>query len=302
MPQLLLLRVGVASLPFPPAWNFLGADAVRESLDMGVVVQAAWRGWRVRQAAQRARAAIPGQLGSTEDELSAESLDGLLGATPSNMEGVLGAQEVLRPELAHVSSPKQRAPLAAKEEEWPKRTSLLPARAGSSASSSHPNGRVRSASSHAGAPNWAGCGRAAQSVVQHKPPSAPPQAAGDWGFTSEATAAAFMQLRQRQQAQARKREVREQLRDPVARLHAFQLHRTQGTPAAAPTHSTSRQPSLVASQAGGGGPGASSGRGSGAPSPGSWCSLPPLREPGAVGAAAGGRTALHPKSLLPFGL
>ena len=210
--------------------DWRAAQAALEAHVQGVAatcLQAAWRGRRVRAALAHVRAAARAQLvaaaledgDSLDAELAADesSLAGLLTGLLGAGGGILGVPEMLRPELAaqELSFVEGRAAAAT--------AALGPATAGMRNSLS-----LALADSGCGgdwlppaAPSAGGAGAAAPAAVAAGA-SGCAVAEGGWAFASETTAAAFAQLRARQAAQARKREVRERLRDPEARLQVFQ--------------------------------------------------------------------------------
>lgn len=176
-------------------------------------LQAAWRGWRVRRLLAAARLSLQQQLaevGSSLDlELSCGSLDGLLGGGGFTGLATFDAPEALRPELAAAAGglPCSSAAVApAPPSRW--------ADSGRGTPAAPPDSRQQQEQQLPPAP-------AAPSAAA---PAARPPAAGEagWEFEVPATAAAFQQMRQRQLAVARRRQLEQQRRDPVARLQEFQ--------------------------------------------------------------------------------
>lgn len=174
------------------------------------LLQAAWRGWRVRRLLARARQALlqqsqnarQGQR-SSSDSLELEQSGSLLGLgalLEAGASEVFGAPEELLSNLeawspvcgAHCSSP--------------------------------PEALERQACS--------GTSQQALRAQQGEEQS-------DWEFADAATAAAFASMRQRRQAGARRRELQQQMRDPQRRLHKFQtLHSVEaGTSRSRPAKS-----------------------------------------------------------------
>ncbi|KAL4434143.1 hypothetical protein ABPG75_000584 [Micractinium tetrahymenae] len=210
-----------------------------------VKVQAVWRGARVRgllalarlslqqqRQQQQQQAGAAGGLGSPElgAELSVGSLDGFLDAGGSCM---FASPEVLQPEHGFdggstssglggsawqdgsAPAPPGSAPAA-----WAGTQQLqLPSLA--ALAGWGPAGA--SGSGGAGGPPWqANLTQSACSATSASPAAGGAGGEAGWQFSDPATAAAYAQLRQRQQAVARRRELQQQMKDPLQRLHLFQ--------------------------------------------------------------------------------
>ena len=194
-----------------------------------------------------------------EPDLSTSSLDGLLQGGTSSMLLAFEAPEALLPQLAAAAAPDV-LPGAM--------PAVLPLGLPGGGRSSGPATDVLASKAPLQLPQLG--------ALKHSPPPLSSPAA-DWQFEDPDTAAAFMQLRQRQAAAARKRALQQQRRDPAARLHEFQLRNGAALP------SCSSGPCSQRVSSGGSGTG-SSGRGGGRS--GSGCgTLPSLRSPRAVRAA-----------------